>query len=73
MSRTLGDMADQAAGELPPGWGIQLVIERHAGWVDLYYDGDKVEFPTNHEGIENEFDDALKYAIEQSREPSDED
>jgi hypothetical protein len=60
---TFGDLAEMAAGTLPPGWEICVRVEREAGWVDLINpDLDEVDFPSNRESIEAAFADALEFA-----------
>lgn len=44
MTDKLFHALNMAAGELPPGWIVELCVERGAGWVELYDpDGDRHE------------------------------
>lgn len=44
MTDTLLNAIQEAAGNLPEGWIIELCVERGAGWVELYdADGDRHE------------------------------
>ena len=61
---TLDGLVEEAARKLPPGWIICLAVEKHAGWILLTkYDSDPIRFPSNHESIQEEFADALEYAL----------
>lgn len=68
MCKTLGELANYAAEKLPEGWEIRLQIERHGGSVDLYHNGNPVNFLTNYEDIADDFENAVKHAIEQELE-----
>lgn len=65
--QSLGDLGNWAATVLPVGYQVILTIKRESGWVDLTLDGERLEFPTNYEYIEEEFRDAVEFAIEHNK------
>jgi hypothetical protein len=54
-------LLNHAAGCLPDGVQIRITVEQGAGWIDLLRDGYKVEFPRDHDGLEEDCLAALKY------------
>lgn len=60
----LHDAIQEAAGALVGGYSIELKVERHAGWVDMFdADGCLQDFPSNHESLADSVRDALAEAI----------
>jgi len=66
---TLQELGNKAAKELPEGYLIEFNVEKDAGWVNLYYDGEEVGFATNYESIIESFLDALEHAKENPNGP----
>lgn len=61
----LQDMCDRVCRDLPDGWLITIDLMRDSGDVTLWDpNGDKCEFPSNRETIEQQLIDALEAAIE---------
>jgi hypothetical protein len=59
---------ERAAKELPAGWEIEINIMQGSAGVILSDEfGFDVEFPTNHERLDEEVDDALEAAIAAER------
>ncbi|MCO7515766.1 hypothetical protein NJF44_10420 [Pseudomonas guariconensis] len=58
----------RAAEVLPGAWSIELVVERHAGWVDVFDDdGNKVDFHC-HGHLSKSVSDAIELAIAEYKE-----
>ena len=63
--KTLQQIANQVCGELPEGWQISITLELDSGAVDLWdEEGEREEFPTNYESLEQQVQDALEHAVE---------
>jgi hypothetical protein len=62
--KILDDLAALAARDLPDGYQISLVVERHSGFIDLSYDGGTIDYPSDHETIGESFADALAWAMD---------
>jgi hypothetical protein len=63
MKWTLEDYINKAAGSLPEGWIIELCVEKGAGWVDLYYQGEKHDFDTTDMSLSRQVSEALEIAL----------
>jgi len=63
---SLGDLVQEAARDLPEGFYIKIHIEHHGGGVSLIRSpfGEIIDFPSNHETIEESFRDAITHAKE---------
>jgi len=61
----LYEAVERACTDLPDGWSIQLVMEKGAGWVELYDDCGVHcdDFPTDNERIDYTVNDAIDAAI----------
>lgn len=65
--KTLRQIANEVCGALPEGWQISIALERDSGDVDLWdEEGEREEFPTNYESLEQQIQDALEHAVERS-------
>ena len=61
----INEKMNQLARDLPEGYTVQISVEKHAGWVDLFNpDGEKIEFPSNMETMVEQIDDAFQHAID---------
>lgn len=59
----LKEITNKICYELPEDWSITLELERDSGWVELINPyGDKEDFPSNLESMEEALQDALEYA-----------
>lgn len=58
----VGRAINRAALELPEEYQIEIEVELHGGGVTLYARGEKLDFPTNHDGLANEINDATDAA-----------
>lgn len=55
----------RACAELPEGWEIRIELERSAGIVILVNpDGEDVDYPSDHEYMASDINDAIDFAIE---------
>lgn len=70
---TLRELVSYAASKLPANYEIRLCIQKYSGYVGLYYEGDPVDYPSNHETIEESMFDALSWAVIRERGPNDDD
>lgn len=58
------DLVNEVCAKLPDDWQIVIGLERDAGTVDLFDpDGERVEFPTNYETLQDQVEDALEHAL----------
>ena len=63
---SLSDLVQEAARDLPDGYRIKIDVEHEAGGVSLIGPcyGEIIDYPSNHETLEESFRDALTYAKE---------
>ena len=60
----IGAAIHRAAQKLPHGWDVVIEVSKHSGAVQLIDpDGETCAFPTNHERMSEEINDAIDYAI----------
>lgn len=66
MKRThLGDVINVLARDLPEGYNVSIEVERHGGAVLLEGpDGTNIDYPSNHETVQESVEDALSHARE---------
>lgn len=62
----LGSAIENAAGKLPDDYTIEINIEFGSATVTLWGPDGKCEFPTNHESLGSEINEATKFAIEEA-------
>lgn len=63
--RLIGQALERGAKELPEGWWLEVHIELDAGVVHLYNpEGDEVELTEEHEGLDDEINQAIAKAKE---------
>lgn len=61
----LGKAIESAAEKLPDGYTINIVVEHNGGNAVLYDDeGEECAFPSNHECLADEINDAVEFAIQ---------
>ncbi|MBI6727695.1 hypothetical protein YA0032_05970 [Pseudomonas amygdali] len=67
---SLHSQLQRAAEVLPGAWSVEIVVERHAGWIDVFDDGgNKVIF--DGEGhLADQVSDAIDLALTLSKEDS---
>ena len=63
--RQVGEAIEYAAKDLPMPYTIEITIEHHSACVALYGPDGIANFPTNHEGLADEIEDAVNHAIEE--------
>ncbi len=63
----LGAAIDNAARKLPGECVIQISIMADSATVTLEIDGNVVDYPSNHENLADEINDAVEHAIKSSR------
>jgi predicted GNAT superfamily acetyltransferase len=63
MAKMFNTVINAACDRLPYDWKIEIQIERECGSVELYNPlGDPVDYPSNHESLLEDIDDAIEYA-----------
>lgn len=57
----------RAAEVLPRDWQIAIEVEQGSGYVNLYFQGDEIEFGEPSVGIADRIKDAISAAMEQQK------